>query len=175
LDEVLGIKTRRCAEDVYPHKTRLYYVCEDEIMGGYVQAAMMVLGGADTWNQQRRESKSQKKEADLITEEGLAETARIRHEGEAFEANQRLSYLKNGVSLRGSPLLVLADTQAEVGKQAEANTRRTFAARKKHRTLARRARVKGRSGMLSSGSSGAGAATTQYRTDNPAPATGGAS
>lgn len=135
-------------------------------MGGYVQAAMMIIGGAETYRNQRRESKSLKKEAAITTEEGLAEAERIKLQGKEFEANQRLSYLKSGVSLRGSPLLVLAETQKETEKQVDAQTRRTFAMRSKLRTQARRARVKGRAGILSSGSSGTGAAVNQYNQSN---------
>lgn len=65
-------------------------------------------------------------EADLIREQGRLtaqesreEAARIEKENRKFIARQKLAFLKNGVSLTGSPLLILSESTEESEKQVE--------------------------------------------------------
>ena len=120
-------------------------------MGSFAQLGGMVVNRIGSEQQRREfdlESKAFKKEANLLTEEGLRDIEREQLEGEKFEARQRLSFLNSGVSLRGSPLLVGQETREELGKRKEASTRRVFSQRKRLRQEARKSRSKGRATVI---------------------------
>jgi len=74
-----------------------------------ISTAASIVSGIQQFSQANKQSKRAQEEAE----------ARAREEARAnieFEGRQKLAFLKSGVSLEGSPLLVLADTR-ERGQQ----------------------------------------------------------
>ncbi len=119
--------------------------------GGYGQIIGMVLNRAGSEAERREselESKALKKQANLASEEAERDALRTEQEGEQFQAKQKLSFLKSGVSLQGSPLLTLAETGEETGEQAAAIRRRGGAQRTFLRRQAQQARGRGRASVL---------------------------
>lgn len=72
-------------------------------VGGLVSGAGTIYSGVKTESESRRQA--QQLEAESRTAAELKA-----EEGRKFGARQEMSYLKSGVLLTGSPLLVLADT-----------------------------------------------------------------
>ncbi len=71
-------------------------------------------------------SKAAEEEADLVRQESLAEAERLDREHRKFLAKQSVMFLKGGVTLAGSPLLVLEETREEGRKQVAARLRVGF-------------------------------------------------
>lgn len=76
-------------------------------------------------------NKAAKAEASLIQQQGEltkqeadAEAARVGRENDKFRKRQKLAFLKNGVSLVGSPLLILEETRIESDKETSAIRKR---------------------------------------------------
>ena len=74
-----------------------------------------------------QKNKAAKAEASLLEEQGQiardeadAEASRVAEANSKFIKRQKLAFLKNGVSLAGSPLLILDESQAESAKQVAA-------------------------------------------------------
>lgn len=75
-------------------------------------------------------------EADRLRDQGAlalaeneVEAERVGKERKKFLARQKLAYLKGGVTLEGSPLLILEEGEEETEKEVEAIFRRGFAQR----------------------------------------------
>lgn len=73
-------------------------------------------------------------EADRIRDQGAlalaeneVEAERVGKERKKFLARQKLAFLKGGVTLEGSPLLILEEGEEETEKEVEAIFRRGFA------------------------------------------------
>ena len=112
----------------------------------------------------RREAKSLKKQGNLAAEEAIAESEREQREGERFQARQALGFLKSGVSLQGTPLTVLAETEAETTRQTAATRRAGFSRRSLLREKAEVVRGGGRAqviGAVAAGASSSFAASTE--------------
>ncbi len=94
------------------------------------------------------EAKDLKRQAALERQEGLEEAARLEKEHRKFLAKQSLMYLKGGVTLAGSPLLVLEETREEKNKQVAAQKRRAEALYRLGRGKAKRVSNAGRAGLI---------------------------
>ncbi len=94
------------------------------------------------------EAKDLKRQAALERQEGLEEAARLEKEHRKFLAKQSLMYLKGGVTLEGSPLLVLKETRDEKDKQVTAQERRAEALYRLGRGKAQRVSRGGRAGLI---------------------------
>lgn len=94
-------------------------------------------------------------QADINLEEAEIEAGRIEEQNRKFKAKQSLAFLKNGISLANSPLLVLAETdlfgreevaafRGRAEKQFDLDVRRTdlFRATGRSRLLSTKARAK---------------------------------
>ena len=88
-----------------------------------VAAVLKALEGAarsiQTFQESRDQASSLKRQSRGIMLDAATETKRIREEGDYFKAQQSLSFLKSGVSLEGSPLLALEETENEVKRQID--------------------------------------------------------
>ena len=59
--------------------------------------------------------------------ENEAEAERVGKQRERFIARQKLAFLKGGVTLEGSPLIILEESEEEAEKEVEALRKRGFA------------------------------------------------
>ncbi len=86
-----------------------------------------IFGGISADKAAREESRALKDEAALARQEDLEEAARLDKEHRKFLALQSVMFLKGGVTLAGSPLLVLEETREEKERQVEAQKSRAEA------------------------------------------------
>lgn len=86
------------------------------------------VGGAGSIYSGVKQEEEARRQADIVDREGEIEAARLAEEGKKFGARQEMSYLKSGVLLEGSPLLVLADTNRK-NLEDQSNTRASASAR----------------------------------------------
>jgi len=121
-------------------------------------AAATLQGGAGVlaFQSAQEEAKAQKEVGALSAEEAFTEAERVGEEGRRFETKQKLAFLKSGVRLEGSPLLVLQRTREEIGKEVSAIERRGLSQRRLARKKARITRRTGRGQLISSIAKGAG-------------------
>ena len=96
----------------------------------YAAIALQLIAALASNRASRREAKAQKKQGNLAAEEAELESQRQQEAGRRLQSKQSLAFLKSGVSLQGSPLLVLQDTERETNAQA-ASTRRAGSARRR--------------------------------------------
>lgn len=96
------------------------------------------------------EASNIRKQAGLQLEESRVEAERVGENFRKFQIKQKLSFLKSGVSLEGSPLLVLADTAEESKRQTDAILNRGTALAGLGRSRAKIAERGGRAKLLSS-------------------------
>lgn len=129
--------------------------------------AFTVVSAAGSIIQGFQEKKAADAEASLLEEQGVLqaqeaqdEAIRVANDRRKFRKSQKLAYLKNGVSLAGSPLLVLETTRAE--SQAEVNSiaRRGTAQASLAFANAAQTRTAGRVALLGGFFSAAGKAAT---------------
>lgn len=96
-----------------------------------VSATTSVIGGISANNAAKREAALQQEQGRLAQEEANREAARHAQDVRRFSRTQSLAFLRNGVTLAGSPLLVAEDTltqgQEEVNSIVESgNAQRTL-------------------------------------------------
>ncbi len=82
--------------------------------------AMKVMQGIAQKKAGNEEAKDIRRQASLQKEETLREADRVKTERRKFLAKQGLSYVHSGVTLEGSPLLVLEETTIESKKEVAA-------------------------------------------------------
>ncbi|GAG17541.1 unnamed protein product, partial [marine sediment metagenome] len=82
-------------------------------------AFAQLMGGWEASRAHKREARDIRKQAAREVEESREEARRERIEGRKFGARQRLAFLKSGVSLKGSPLLAVAETEKEVATRSD--------------------------------------------------------
>ncbi len=111
---------------------------------------LTVLAGLEANRQERLEAKAIKKQGRREAEEAAEESRRQRIEGRKFKARQKLAFLKSGVSLEGSPLLALEETQAEVNRRSERIRQAGESQFQFARTRAKIHRSRGRAALLGS-------------------------
>ncbi len=129
---------------------------EDKIMSlGWVTAGMMAVNLIGTITGAQAEQRAYDDEADaqaaqavIQRQEELEEAERLDKEYTRFLARQSLMFLKGGVSLSGSPLLVLTETREERKKQVQAQIDRANAIYEQGLGAARRTSRQGRSALV---------------------------
>lgn len=77
------------------------------LLGGGLMAGQL-LGGI---TQGRAQNKAAQAQADLIEQETKIQAERKEQEVESFRKKQEMAFLKSGVILEGSPLMVLHETE----------------------------------------------------------------
>ena len=82
--------------------------------------AMKVYQGYQAKKAGNAEARGIREQALLQQEETLREAGRVRNERRKFLAKQSLAFVKGGVSLEGSPLLILEETAIESAKEVAA-------------------------------------------------------
>jgi len=89
-------------------------------MGSYFTAGAQILQGLEARKAAKQEGGDLRKQGAIAVQEAEAEGDRQAKINDRFEQRQRLSFLKSGVSLGGSPLDVLAETRETGRKEVEA-------------------------------------------------------
>ncbi len=82
--------------------------------------AMKMYQGYQAKKAGNEEAKDIRRQAALQQEETLREAGRVKTERRKFLAKQGLAFVKGGVSLEGSPLLALEETELEGKKEVAA-------------------------------------------------------
>lgn len=117
-----------------------------------------IFGGISAGKAAKDEAHALEREAALRREEEIEEAARLEKEHKRFLSRQSVMFLKGGVTLSGSPLLVLEETREEKEKQVEAQKKRAEAVFQLGMTKAGRVAATGRAkligGLFSAVSSG---------------------
>lgn len=111
-------------------------------VGGQLFAGFSASRAADA------EAKDIEAQASLERTENLEEARRQKRENRRFLAKQSVMFVKGGVSLEGSPLLVLEETEEEGKKQFAAGKRQAQARFKFGLEKAGRVKAQGRSKLL---------------------------
>lgn len=89
-----------------------------------VQTIGGVLGAMSAKQSADDEAEALEQQAELARQEDLEEARRLDIEHRKFLARQSVMFLKGGVVLKGSPLLILQETREEREKQVKAQKER---------------------------------------------------
>jgi len=127
-----------------------------------VSAAGSIVQGFQERQAANAEADLQEQQGRLQAEEAQAEAQRVANDRRKFRKKQKLAFLKNGISLAGSPLLVLEETiresQAEVNaiaRRGTAQARLSFQQAAITRSAGRAALIGGFFGAAKIGAAGA--------------------
>jgi len=131
-------------------------------------SATQIAGGFQARDAAREEAGLQEDQARLASFEAEEEADRVSEENRKFGARQRLLFLKAGVDLAGSPLLILEETRVEGEKEVRAIRRRGAAQLGLGMRRAGITRRKGRAALIAGISGGISSATTGYITGRAA-------
>ena len=88
-------------------------------MSSYITGALQVIQGAEAQKAAKTESRALRGQAALALSESDREAVQLQERNEEFEQRQRLSFLKSGVRLEGTPLEVLAETKRAGEEEVE--------------------------------------------------------
>lgn len=132
------------------------------IAAAVVSAGASIAGGISADKASKKEANLLNDQASLAESESLAEANRRATEVRQFQRRQKLSFLKNGVTLEGSPLLVLDETLRSGQEEVDAIVRRGGAQAKYYRESAAQARNKGRAALIGGIGSAASTAVGAY-------------
>jgi len=116
----------------------------------FVAAAAAIAGGVISLQAANQQSKALEEQGRIQQEEANREADLQEIDNRKFESKQRLSFLKNGVTLAGSPLLVSQDTIEQGAEQVAATRARGAAQRSLTTAQARIARNQGRASLIGS-------------------------
>jgi len=115
-----------------------------------VSAGTQVAVGRQQQEAAGQEAVLQEEQGRILREEAQVEAERSAKEKRKFLVKQKLAFIKNGVSLEGSPLLVLEETRSESQKEIDAIIRRGSAQQRLAFQRAVITRSKGRAALLGS-------------------------
>ncbi len=113
-----------------------------------VNAIGSIAGGLAAQKAAEAEADALAEQAALVRLEELEETERLDKEYTRFLARQSLMFLKGGVTLAGSPLLVLEETREEREKRVQAQIDRANALYRSGMSASRRASRQGRDALI---------------------------
>lgn len=118
------------------------------IAGIALSAGASVAGGFAADKASKKEANALNDQAGIAQDEATAEANRRATEVRQFQRRQKLAFLKNGVTLEGSPLLILDETLASGQEEVDAIMKRGTAQAKLLRENAAQARNKGRAALI---------------------------
>lgn len=124
-------------------------------------ALTQVLGGFSSSNANRAEASALEQQADIALADAQILARQRAYDARRFQASQGSAYLNAGVTLEGTPVIVMEDTRAKAQEEVDAIMRRGYAQQNLYRTQAQMTRNKGRSSFISGilGAVGTGAET----------------
>jgi len=121
------------------------------------------VGGAMNMASSFQEAGAIRQQGDIAYNEALLEADRVSEQGRQYKATQKMSYVMSGVSMAGSPMQVLQDTDLKIGDEIRATKSRGAAQRALAYTRASQTQTKGITGFLSSMTSTASTASNLYK------------
>lgn len=89
-----------------------------------VSAASKIVAGIQENNAAKAEANLLEQQGALQQEEAVAEAQRVANDRRKFRKKQKVAFLKNGITLAGSPLLVIEETRRESQLEVDAIVRR---------------------------------------------------
>lgn len=101
------------------------------------------------------EASYMRQQVQLQNLEADEEAKRIEREGKSFKKRQKMLFLKSGVALEGSPLLILEETEQETRRQVSAIRKRGIAQFRLGMQRAANLQKKGRAQLIGSAIQGA--------------------
>ncbi len=126
-----------------------------------------ILSGFEAQSAAKEEESAIRKQGGLALRESEQEAARVGEANTRFEQRQRLSFLKSGVRLEGTPLAVLAETRAKGARETSAIRERGVAQAGLLRTRAGIVRSVGRAKLLSTFGSATARESARSKTTEP--------
>lgn len=115
---------------------------------GLASAGASIFGGLQANKAAKDEAARIEEEGRLAQQEADEEAARRAKQVRKFAARQKLSFLKNGVRLEGTPLAVLDETQAEGQAEVDAISKRGQAISRLRTSQASQTRSSGRASLI---------------------------
>ncbi len=113
-----------------------------------VNAVGQIWGGISAQRAAEDEADALAEQAALQRQEALEEAERLDKEHTRFLARQSLMFIKGGVTLAGSPFLVLEETREERDKRVQAQIDRANALYRSGMSASRRASRQGRDALI---------------------------
>lgn len=113
-----------------------------------VNAGLNILGGQYAERANRYAAEATGFQADLAERESQAEAERYAAKARAFKAEQKVAYLKSGVTLEGSPLDVLDETARVASENISAIRAQGAAKASELRSRASQLRMAGRAALV---------------------------
>ena len=89
-----------------------------------ISVAAKIGAGIQENNAAKAEAKLQEAQGALAQEEAVAEAQRVANDRRKFRKKQKVAFLKNGINLAGSPLLVIEETRRESQAEVDSIVRR---------------------------------------------------
>lgn len=139
----------------------------DPVSAIFIGSALLGAGGQIYSGYQanqsaKREASAMEAEGELAQQEADAEAAAHASDVRKFARTQSLSFLKNGVTLEGSPLLVLDETLTQGQNEVDSITKSGNAQRNLYNQRAANTRREGRAQLIGGIIGGAASAGTSY-------------
>lgn len=113
-----------------------------------VQSAMSVLGGLFDYAQSGPLSEVHNSRARMLQMEAEYDAQRYAEQARSFQAEQRMKYVKSGVTLEGSPLDILNETMRNADETVSAIRARGRASAFDERARGQQVRQAGRAALL---------------------------
>lgn len=113
-----------------------------------VSAGAKIIQGVQQNKAAKAEAAAQEEQGRIQAAEAQAEAQRVANDRRKFRKKQKAAFLKNGITLAGSPLLVLEETRRESQEEVDAIVRRGNAQSRLAFQRASITRAKGRSALL---------------------------
>ena len=83
-----------------------------------------IIAGVQQNNAAKVEALLQEEQGRILQEEAVSEAQRVANDRRKFRKKQKVAFLKNGITLAGSPLLVIEETRRESQAEVDAIIRR---------------------------------------------------
>lgn len=125
-------------------------------------AGAQMYSGYQAQKASNAEAKLQQQQALLADLEARREADKVEAEADTFRRRQKMAYLKSGVAIEGSPLLILDETSAKAQEEADAIRDRGRAQYNLGMAQAKQTYSKGRSAMIGSVVSALGSISNTY-------------
>lgn len=119
-------------------------------------AGASIIGGIQANNAAKREASALQEQGRLAQEESLREAQLHADDVRRFHRSQSVAFTKNGVSLAGSPLLVLDETVSRGQEEVDSIVKSGNAQQNLYNQNAQQAKNKGRAALISGFASAAG-------------------
>lgn len=134
------------------------------ITSAVVAGGGKVLGGMAERDALKKRAGMQEDQARLATAEAAAQAKRRASDVRRFAANQKVAFLKNGVTLEGSPLIALEDTYTMGQEEVDSIVNRGNAQSNLYWQEAKLSKKQGRAAMISGITGAASSALDSYGT-----------